>query len=171
VVVVRRAVVGVLAGVLTVAVAACGRGSSEAPAVADPATQRTLADGTVVGFTGRYGAHVWRGIPYAEAPIGPLRWRAPRPARAWSGTRPALTVPPVCMQMPSVFGGVESRDHDRPVGQEDCLYLNVFAPRFTPEAVPQAGSRLPVMVWIHGGGNVVGHGGRYDGGRSRRASR
>jgi para-nitrobenzyl esterase len=51
-----------------------------------------------------------------------------------------------------------------PVGSEDCLYLNVFAPRFAGDAVPQAGSRLPVMVWIHGGGNVVGHAGRYDGG-------
>jgi para-nitrobenzyl esterase len=150
--------------VVVVVLAGCRPNVSEPPVVADPATERTLAGGTVVGFTGRYGAHVWRGIPYAEPPLGPLRWRAPRPPRAWSGTRPALAAASPCMQMPSVFGGVESRDPDTPVGSEDCLYLNVFAPRFAADAVPRNGSRLPVMVWIHGGGNVVGHAGRYDGG-------
>ncbi len=149
---------------LVVLIAGCRAGAPEPPAVVDATGRRTLADGAVVGFTGRYGAHVWRGIPYAAPPLGPLRWRAPQPAHAWSGTREALTAPSPCMQMPSVFGGVESRERDVPVGSEDCLYLNVFAPRFAPEAVPQAGSRLPVMVWIHGGGNVVGHANRYDGG-------
>lgn len=149
---------------IVLALGGCRPTVSEPPAVADSATERTLADGRVVGFTGRYGAHVWRGIPYAEPPVGPLRWRAPRPPRPWSGTRPAVTAASPCMQMPSVFGGVESRDPDAPVGSEDCLYLNVFAPRFAADAVPRNGSRLPVMVWIHGGGNVVGHAGRYDGG-------
>jgi len=144
--------------------AGCRSPVAEPPAVADAATERILEQGRVVGFTGRYGAHVWRGIPYAEPPIGPLRWRAPRQPKAWAGTRPALAAASPCMQMPSVFGGVESRDTATPVGSEDCLYLNVFAPRFAADAVPQNGSRLPVMVWIHGGGNVVGHAGRYDGG-------
>jgi para-nitrobenzyl esterase len=132
--------------------------------MADPTSERRLAGGTVVGFTGRYGAHVWRGIPYAEPPVGPLRWRAPLPPAPWSGIRSTLAAAPVCTQLPSVFGGVEARDRAHAVGQEDCLYVNVFAPRFTPDAVPTAGARLPVMVWIHGGGNVVGHAGRYDGG-------
>jgi para-nitrobenzyl esterase len=144
--------------------AGCHREAAEIPAVADPTATRTLAGGTVVGFTGRYGAHVWRGLPYAQPPVGPLRWRAPRPPAGWAGTRSALAEGPYCVQMPSVFGGVEARDHAHAVGQEDCLYLNVFAPRFPPEALAKQGARLPVMVWIHGGGNVVGHGGRYDGG-------
>ena len=50
------------------------------------------------------------------------------------------------------------------VGDEDCLYLNVFAPRFGPEKVPRGDGRLPVMVWIHGGGNTIGYAGPfYDG--------
>jgi para-nitrobenzyl esterase len=149
---------------MLLAAAGCRSTVTEPPAVADPATERVLEQGRVVGFTGRYGAHVWRGLPYAEPPVGPLRWRAPREPKAWAGTRPALAAASPCMQMPSVFGGVESRDPDIPVGSEDCLYLNVFAPRFAADAVPRNGSRLPVMVWIHGGGNVVGHAGRYDGG-------
>lgn len=130
----------------------------------DPETRRDLPAGAVVGFTGRYGAHVWRGLPYAEAPSGALRWRAPRPLAPWSGVREALAPAPFCVQLPSVFGGVEARDGDTPVGQEDCLYLNVFAPPFPPNGIPAGGARLPVLVWIHGGGNVVGHAGRYDGG-------
>ena len=90
-------------------VVACRRPEPEPPAVADPATRRELAGGTVVGFTGRYGAHVWRAIPYAEAPLGPLRWRAPRPPGRWEGVREALAPAPFCVQMPSVFGGVEAR--------------------------------------------------------------
>jgi para-nitrobenzyl esterase len=50
-----------------------------------------------------------------------------------------------------------------PAGAEDCLYLNVWAPSFAAGEVPSGGARLPVMVWIHGGGNSVGHGGFYDG--------
>ena len=144
--------------------AGCRADVPEPLAMADPATERAVAQGTVVGFTGRYGAHVWRGIPYAAPPVGPLRWRAPQLPEPWSGTRPALAAASPCVQMPSVFGGVEARDPNTAVGSEDCLYLNVFAPRFAPDAVPRNGSRLPVMVWIHGGGNVVGHADRYDGG-------
>jgi para-nitrobenzyl esterase len=154
---------------LALAIALCAVGSGcrpetpEPAAVADPTAERVLVDGKVVGFTGRYGAHVWRGIPYAQPPVGPLRWRAPSTPTPWTGTRPALMEAPYCVQMPSVFG-VEARDHVHAVGQEDCLYLNVFAPRFPREAVPRKGAQLPVMLWIHGGGNVVGHAGRYDGG-------
>lgn len=150
--------------VLELGGAACRRPAVEPVRTPDPETRRELAGGSVIGFTGEYGAHVWRGLPYAEPPVGPLRWRAPRPGAKWVGTREALAPAPYCVQLPSVFGGVEAADHDTPVGQEDCLYLNVFAPPFPPRGVPAGGARLPVMVWIHGGGNVVGHAGRYDGG-------
>ncbi|MGH7859373.1 MAG: carboxylesterase family protein, partial [Candidatus Binatia bacterium] len=152
-----------LLSLLILAGAAC-RPEPPAPAKADPESRRSLPAGEVVGSTGRYGAHVWLGIPYAKPPVGALRWRAPEPREAWNGVREALAPPAVCAQLPSRFGGVESDDPEKPVGGEDCLYLNVYAPRFSPGEVPKAGSRLPVLFWIHGGGNVIGHASFYDGG-------
>jgi para-nitrobenzyl esterase len=154
----------VLPVALLAALAACHRTPAPTPLTADPESGRTLVGGTVVGGVDAYGAHVWRAIPYARPPVGAQRWRAPQPPAAWTGTRDALAPAPPCPQIPSVFGGVEATHGEKTVGQEDCLYLNVYAPRFAPAAVPAGGERLPVMVWIHGGGNVVGHGGRYEGG-------
>ncbi len=133
------------------------------PAVADAASLRLLPAGEVVGFVGRHADHVWKGLPYAAPPVGTLRWRAPAPAPRWSGTREALAAGSHCVQLPSPFGGVEG-DPGQPSGSEDCLYLDVYAPRFEPGAVPTGDARLPVLVWIHGGGNVIGSAGLYDGG-------
>jgi para-nitrobenzyl esterase len=133
--------------------------------VADPASRRTLADGgEVVGFVGRYGSHVWLGIPYAAPPVGKLRWRAPAPPAPWQGVRQSLAFGNHCPQLASPFGGVRGKPGTLS-GSEDCLYLNVYAPRVAPEAVPRGAERLPVMVWIHGGGNVIGLSDFYDGGR------
>lgn len=140
---------------------ACAEPPPEAPRTVDPESLRTTPSGEVVGFVGEYGSHVWLGIPFAAPPAGEQRWRAPRPAPAWSDTREALEHGAPCPQYASVFGGVEG---DGVVGSEDCLYLNVYAPRLAPGAVPSDADRMPVMVWIHGGGNVIGHGGLYDGG-------
>lgn len=145
------------------ALAACRR-PAPAPPASDPDSRRSLTTGEIVGFTGAYGSHVWRGIPYAKPPVGELRWRAPQPPAPWTGLRDARKPPPVCPQFPSRFAGIEAGDPDTPIGQEDCLYLNVHAPRLAPAEVPNEGSRLPVMVWIHGGGNVIGYGSFYDGG-------
>jgi para-nitrobenzyl esterase len=76
----------------------------------------------------------WLGIPYAAPPTGELRWKPPRPAPAWSGVRAMDKFGPPCMQ--SARAGL-------PEPSEDCLTLNVWAPK--------TGSKLPVMVWIHGG--------------------
>jgi para-nitrobenzyl esterase len=150
-----------LAGAL--AAAACAR---EAPLpVADPASLRHPPAGDVVGVVSDYGSHMWRGISYAEAPVGALRWRAPRPAPRWSGTREALVPGAICPQLASPMAGDTTQAAGTPVGSEDCLVLDVWAPRTTPDAVPAQGARLPVMVWIHGGGNVVGASRFYDGGR------
>jgi para-nitrobenzyl esterase len=135
-----------------------------APPVVDSTAARSLAAGRIVGFTGDYGSHVWRGIPYAAPPVGELRWRAPQPPAAWEGERQALRFGAVCPQFASVFGGVVDAEPGTPSGREDCLFLNVYAPRFTPDRVPGDGARLPVMVWLHGGGNVIGHGSLYNGG-------
>jgi para-nitrobenzyl esterase len=88
----------------------------------------------------------FKGIPYAAAPVGPLRWQPPQPARPWKGVRAADRVGAVCQQM--------HNPSDAGVGplpmSEDCLTVNVFA--------PSGAKRLPVMFWIHGGGFVNGSG-------------
>jgi para-nitrobenzyl esterase len=131
--------------------------------VADPGSRRVTRSGEVVGFQGRYGAHVWLGIPYAKPPVGTLRWRAPQPAEPWTATRQALALGAACTQ----FGNPTTVEHVKagePMGSEDCLYLNVYAPQFAQTGVPVGEARLPVMVWIHGGGNSIGEAGFYDGG-------
>jgi para-nitrobenzyl esterase len=134
------------------------------PPVADAESKRTLAQGEAVGFVGRYGAHVWLGLPFAKPPTGDLRWRAPRPPEPWTGTREALAAGSPCAQFASPLGGVEA-PVGTVVGSEDCLYLNVYAPRFAANAVPKGDARMPVMLWIHGGGNTIGEAAYYDGGR------
>ncbi|XVQ86402.1 carboxylesterase/lipase family protein [Microbispora siamensis] len=99
---------------------------------------------------------VFRGIPFAAPPVGELRWRPPlRPGR-WDGERPAREFGPAPLQPHPPTDSVMYRTNfDDPralVMSEDCLYLNVW----TPEPSPGAG--LPVLVWIHGGGNRYGHG-------------
>ena len=99
------------------------------PPVADAESKRTLAQGETVGFAGRYGNHVWLGLPFAKPPTGDLRWRAPQQPEPWTGTREALAAGSACPQFASPLGGVEA-PVGTVVGSEDCLYLNVYAPRF-----------------------------------------
>ena len=110
------------------------------------------ASSTVKIDTGRLkgsvaeGVIAFKGIPYAAPPVGELRWRAPQPAKAWSGVRAASAFGGDCMQLP--FPGDAA-----PLGvtpAEDCLYANVWAP------AQAASKKLPVMIWIYGGGFVNG---------------
>ncbi len=116
----------------------------------------TIDTGTLEGVEA--DDHVrFLGIPYAAPPVGALRWRAPRAAAAWSGVRKADRFGPSCIQPP--FAAVPTVDR-RAAGQsEDCLYLNVWAPKLKP------GTKYPVMMWIHGGSYVFGSGAwpSYDG--------
>jgi para-nitrobenzyl esterase len=89
---------------------------------------------------------IFLGIPYAAAPVGDLRWKPPIPPAKWAGVRKATEFGPHCMQGP-IYGDMTFRDSG---GSEDCLSLNVWTPAKTPEA------KLPVMVWIYGGGFVAG---------------
>ncbi|MDQ0772164.1 para-nitrobenzyl esterase [Streptomyces aurantiacus] len=99
---------------------------------------------------------VFRGIPFAAPPVGDLRWRPPRPAARWDGERRAEQFGPAPLQpqppSDSVMYRTNFADRRALVMSEDCLYLNVW----TPDPAP--GTGLPVMVWIHGGGNRYGHG-------------
>ncbi len=91
------------------------------------------------------------GIPFSAQPVGDLRWRAPQPAPHWSGVRQATSYGPACMQTPS--GWLPEMLGIRTMHtSEACLYLNVWTPKL------QSAARLPVFVWVHGGGNVEGSG-------------
>jgi para-nitrobenzyl esterase len=144
---------------------ACSFGAARAPEVArraEPSSQRPTEAGDVVGFADERGAHVWLGIAFAKPPVGELRWRAPQPPVRESGVREALAAGSPCPQFAGPLGDPDA-EPGTVIGAEDCLYLNVFAPRFADGQAPAEGARLPVMFWIHGGGNVIGHGGSYDG--------
>lgn len=145
-------------------VASCAHEGPPPSPVADAATVRTVAQGDVVGFTQTDGAHVWQAIPYAAAPVGDLRWRAPRAAVKWTGTREAIAEAPRCPQVTNGLDRAEGLKPGRLIGEEDCLFLSVYAP-----ADAKPGADLPVMVWIHGGANVWGHMAGYDGGRMAEA--
>jgi para-nitrobenzyl esterase len=113
----------------------------------------TLDTGKVVGQAAD-GYAVYRGIPYAAAPVGPLRWQPPAPAKAWSTLRDATQFGAVCPQ-------VYSKGYTFKIEptSEDCLFLNVWTPA-KASAKPR-----PVMVWIHGGSWTIGSGSKpiYDG--------
>jgi para-nitrobenzyl esterase len=92
-------------------------------------------------------ANAFLGLPYAAPPTGQLRWQPPMPAAKWTGTRDATHFGHRCMQ-PALYDDMFFRD---PGPSEDCLTLNIWAP---PNAKPYA--KLPVMVWIYGGGFTTG---------------
>ena len=107
-----------------------GQGAGPVAATTDGAL-RGLAAGATDEFLG---------IPYAAPPVGDLRWRSPQPPARWHGVRDATQFAPHCPQPASPFGVASM--------SEDCLYLNVFA----AQGGERGARRLPVMVWIHGGG-------------------
>jgi para-nitrobenzyl esterase len=131
-----------LTALLPAAVVAC---VCPAPLHAEAVRAKTDS-GIVVGDTG--GQVEWfKGIPYARPPVGPLRWRPPEPPAPWKAPLQATRFGPSCPQ------GADLRNLAPDSGaartSEDCLTLNVWAPRHPAKP-------LPVMVWLHGGGNEVG---------------
>jgi para-nitrobenzyl esterase len=91
------------------------------------------------------------GIPYAAQPVGKLRWRPPQPPPHWQGVRQATQWGPACMQRPSTWLPEMLGIRAMPTS-EACLFVNVWTPQLHPA------KKLPVLVWIHGGGNVEGSG-------------
>jgi len=142
-----------VAGLLT----ACADAPEPIVFQAEASTRLVTPQGPVVGSLDQYGAQQWLGIPFAQAPVNDLRWRAPRAHPGWDQERPALTFGSPCAQYGSPFAGATGDQIGAPVGSEDCLFLNIWRPA-------EPSGELPVMVWIHGGSNVNGHGGFYQGG-------
>ena len=98
-------------------------------------------DGGRIEGTVKDGLRVWQGIPFAAPPVGDLRWRAPQPVVPWQGVRQTTAFAPACRQSAPWITFPQS---------EDCLYLNVWAPQGS------RGEKLPVMVWLYGGGFYFG---------------
>ncbi|MBV7537618.1 carboxylesterase family protein [Duganella sp. sic0402] len=122
---------------------------------AAPNATTSTAGGVVAGVQEASGVIAYKGIPYAAAPVGKLRWKAPQPVAKWQGTRKADKFGARCMQLP-LFGDMVFRSDGV---SEDCLFLNVWTP------AKSAKEKLPVLVYFYGGGFAAGDGSepRYDG--------
>ena len=107
------------------------------------------AAGTLVGEASG-DVNVFRGVPYAAAPVGGLRWKPPQPVEPWAGLRAALAFEPPCPQPVAANESVPNQGGVAGVQSEDCLYLEVYAPAEAENA--------PVVVWMHGGGFFLGAG-------------
>jgi para-nitrobenzyl esterase len=118
-----------------------------------------VTGGQVRGVLPEKGGAVFKGVPYAQPPVGDLRWREPMPVKPWTGVRDATKFGPMCAQRPSPL-----LPNAAEITSEDCLSLNIWAMGWPLK------SRLPVMVWIPGGGNFAGGSAQtqYDGERLTR---
>jgi len=182
-----------LAVTACVALSACGGGSSgsgfiplppPAAVAPPPAPPAPPADGPVVRQTSagkiegvddsaNSGSYFWKGVPFAQAPVGDLRWRAPVEPTAWSDTRKADKFGDACLQMGRIYGPGSHNTYDAsigttlntPVGSEDCLTLNIWRPANTDK-------NLPVLLFLYGGSNISGYTADpvYDGARLAKAT-
>eukprot|EP00992_Anisonema_acinus_P009515 TRINITY_DN5735_c0_g1_i1.p1 TRINITY_DN5735_c0_g1~~TRINITY_DN5735_c0_g1_i1.p1 ORF type:complete len:523 (+),score=129.82 TRINITY_DN5735_c0_g1_i1:34-1569(+) len=123
-----------------------------AVAVAAAALSRPVVDTHSGAVRGTDDGHtrIFLGIPYAEPPVGALRFRPAVPVEPWEGTRDASSARDGCLQGPGQPPGFPT--------SEDCLFLNIYTPATASPADP-----LPVFFWIHGGGDLYGRGAEYNG--------
>lgn len=123
-----------------------GAQSLETPVPGDPIAIDT---GRLAGLVLPSGVHAYFGVPYAAPPVRELRWKAPQPAPSWKGVYYAVHRPSECMQRAGSPGGNGYSGAE--AMSEDCLYLNLWRP-----STARAGQRLPVLVFVCGGGWVSG---------------
>ena len=138
---------------------ACALGVVDTVSAAVPDPVRT-EQGLVSGTPGvSADVRVFKGIPFAAPPVGPLRWREPQSVVAWGGVRKAERFGPRCTQIAGNPGLRQRAEEGSQAVSEDCLYLNVWT------AAASASDRRPVIVWSHGGGFTIGAGSvpEYDG--------
>ena len=138
-------------------------------------TQRSTSLGVVLGtdLSATSGTYAWKGIPYAKAPVGDLRWKAPADATPWASPKATQQFGNACASFGRLYGPGSNNRYDatigttigQAVGSEDCLYLNVWRPA-------NAATGLPVIVFVHGGSNVTGYTGDpvYDGANLAKAA-
>ena len=134
--------------------AACGGSDSDKPEV------RETAYGKVRGVddSTASGTYFWKGVPFAQPPVGALRWQPPVEPVAWQGTRETRQFGNACLQIGRIYGpGANNRFDDtiaatldQPVGSEDCLTLNIWRPSSNQD-------KLPVLLFVHGGSAISGY--------------
>ena len=140
-----------LAAALTTA---CGGSGGTPPELRE--TRYGMVRGTDDSATS--GTYAWKGVPYAQPPVGALRWQPPAEPAAWMGERSTTRFGSACLQMGRIYGpGANNRFDDTigqtlntPLGSEDCLTLNIWRPA-------TAQDNLPVLVFIHGGSGISGY--------------
>ncbi|KCZ57348.1 hypothetical protein HY29_01075 [Hyphomonas beringensis] len=140
--------------------AACAKSTVPAEtALSQKASTLVQTDaGPVIGGVSENSAKTWLGIPYAKPPVGELRWRPTEAAEPWQMPVTALEHANWCPQLTNGLDGLFGMPKGELRGDEDCLYLDVYAPSGS-----SADSDLPVMFWIHGGSNIWGRAEQYDG--------
>lgn len=121
---------------------------------------RQTSEGFVMGVNDslRNGTYAWKGLPFAEPPVGDLRWRAPVDRKPWLGVRHADKFGSACLQIGRIYGPGSNNRFDetigttlgQPVGAEDCLTLNIWRPATSER-------QLPVLMFLHGGSGVSGY--------------
>jgi para-nitrobenzyl esterase len=126
-----------------------GGGVADGTVDAGEVSHRVAVEQGLLAGVGVDGGVAFLGVPFAAPPVGALRWRPPQPPLAWEGPRAADRWPSACPQ-PSGVGGGDGPDASEILGDEDCLFLNVWTP------APGAADLRPVLVFIHGGGNLAG---------------
>jgi len=144
-----------LALVRTAAVAQSGRANGPRPPI-----ERQTAFGTVIGTdnSATSKTYAWKGVPFAKPPVGDLRWKPPSDPAPWTTPRSTQQFGNACAQLGRLYGPGSNNKYDetigttlgKTVGNEDCLYLNIWRPATTA-------AMLPVIVFVHGGSNITGY--------------
>ncbi|MGB7480032.1 MAG: carboxylesterase family protein [Burkholderiaceae bacterium] len=149
----------VTSAVLGFGLAGCGGSSSDSGGDSGPNLVRATEYGQIEGVANTNEKTLaWLGVPFAKPPVGNLRWQPPQAPDKWTNVRPAKEYSDACTQVGGMFGPApKGKDYSaiwenfyKTIGSEDCLYLNIWRPS------NDDGTKLPVIVFIHGGSNVVG---------------